>query len=118
MRNNTKIGKYGENIAVKFLEKQNMKILDRNFYCKQGEIDIIAKDKNEIIFCEVKTRSNDNFGKAVDAVNNVKQNHIWNAAKFYLYLNGLMNFYIRFDVIEVYINKNKVFINQIRNMFY
>lgn len=115
--NNQELGKFGENQAVNFLEKQNCKILARNFTCKQGEIDIIAKDKEELVFLEVKTRNNDLFGKAVDAVDNLKQKHIWDAAKYYLYSNNLINEFVRFDVIEVYVKKNKVFINQIRNMF-
>ena len=50
-----KLGNLGEEIATKYLEKHNFKIIKRNFYCRQGEIDIIAKDKEEIVFIEVKT---------------------------------------------------------------
>ena len=99
------------------LEKQNCKIIARNFYCRQGEIDIIAKDKEEIVFFEVKTRHNEIFGSAVDAVDNLKRKHIVAAAKYYLYSKKLINNFIRFDVIEVYIKKNGIFINQIRNIF-
>lgn len=115
--NNQELGKFGENQAVIFLEKQNCEIIARNFSCKQGEIDIIAKDKEELVFFEVKTRHNDLFGKAVEAVDNLKQKHIWSAAKYYLYSNNLMNSFVRFDVIEVYVKNSKVFINQIRNIF-
>lgn len=115
--NNQELGKFGENQAISFLEKQNCEIIARNFSCRQGEIDIIAKDKDEIVFLEVKTRNSDLYGKAVEAVDNIKQKHIWNAARYYLYINNLMNAFIRFDVIEVYVKKNRVFINQIRNMF-
>lgn len=115
--NSRELGQFGEKQAVDFLERQNCQILERNFACKQGEIDIIAKDKEELVFLEVKTRNNELFGKAVEAVDNFKQKHIWNAAKYYLYSNNLMNEFVRFDVIEVYVKKNKVFINQIRNMF-
>lgn len=115
--NNQELGKFGEDQATNFLEKQNCEIIARNFICKQGEIDIIAKDKDEIVFFEVKTRNNELFGKAVEAVDNFKQKHIWLAAKYYLYSNNLMNSFVRFDVIEVYVKNNRVFINQIRNMF-
>lgn len=115
--NNKELGNFGENEAVNFLKRQNCEILERNFSCRQGEIDIIVKDKDELVFLEVKTRNNDLFGKAVEAVDSFKQKHIWAAAKYYLYKNNLMNSLVRFDVIEVYIKKNKVFINQIRNMF-
>ena len=50
------LGKEGEDFAADYLQKQGYEIIDRNFECKQGEIDIIAKDKNEYVFIEVKTR--------------------------------------------------------------
>lgn len=115
--NNQELGMFGENQAIRFLEKQNCEIIARNFACRQGEIDIIAKDKDELVFLEVKTRKNEAFGKAVDAVDNFKQKHMREAAKYYLHINNLMNIFVRFDVIEVYIKKKGVFINQIRNMF-
>ena len=115
--NNIELGRFGEEKAISYLENQNCEIVARNFLCNQGEIDIIAKDKNEIVFCEVKTRNSFKYGNPVDAVDNYKQKHIWNAAKYYLYSNGLMNKFIRFDVLEVYIKENKVFINQIKNIF-
>lgn len=114
--NNIELGKYGEENAVNFLKNQNYKILTRNFYCYQGEIDIIAKDKDEIVFFEVKTRNSLDYGNPIDAVDNFKQKHIWDAAKYYLYCNQMMNAFVRFDVIEVYLKNNKVFINQIRNV--
>lgn len=115
--NKIELGKYGEEKAVDYLKNLDCKILARNFSCKQGEIDIIAKDKNELVFFEVKTRNNVNYGRPVDAVNNFKQRHIVDAAKYYLYRNNLDNEFIRFDVIEVYLKNNKVFINQISNAF-
>ena len=115
--NNVELGKYGEDKAKEYLESQDYKIIARNFFCKQGEIDLIAKDKNELVFFEVKTRNSLYYGRPVDAVNNIKKKHIFNAAKYYLYKNNLMYSFVRFDVIEVYIKKNKIFINHIKNMF-
>ena len=83
------------------------KILNRNFHCKQGEIDIIAKTNNEIVFIEVKTRSNFLFGNAIDAIDIRKQEHMYNTAKYYLYINKLESNRVRFDVIEVYVDKNR-----------
>ncbi len=113
-----KIGKFGENIAVKFLKIRGYKILEQNFMCKQGEIDIIAKDRNEYIFCEVKTRRTNKYGSPIDAVNFYKKKHIWNATKYYLYKNKLMNKNIRFDVIEIYIKDKKIYINHIKSIMF
>ena len=108
------IGKNGENIAVDYLRKNGYKILDRNFYCWWGEIDIIAQDKNEIVFVEVKSRSNNNYGKAAEAVNSVKKIHLWKSIEFYLYVKKIPNSFIRIDVIEIYISDGKVKINHIK----
>lgn len=101
------IGQDGENIAENYLKKENYQIIERNFRCKQGEIDIIAKDKNEIVFIEVKTRTNINYGNPAEAVNTPKQKHIKRATEYYVHINNLYKYYIRFDVIEIYY-KNKI----------
>ncbi|MDD4290587.1 MAG: YraN family protein [Patescibacteria group bacterium] len=62
MNYNQKIGRLGENIAIRYLRKHEYKILDRNVYFRCGEIDIIAKKNNILYFVEVKTRTNSKFG--------------------------------------------------------
>ncbi len=116
MYKNHEIGKLGEDIAVKYLENIGYKIIERNFYCKQGEIDIIAKDEKEIIFIEVKTRTNILYGNPADAVNLQKQKHIYKSAKYYLYKHSLRDVFVRFDVIEIYYLKNKININHIKQV--
>ena len=108
------VGKEGEEEATKYLEKQGYKIIQRNFECRQGEIDIIAKDKNEYVFIEVKTRQNRHYGMPCEAVTEKKQKHIWNATKYYIYTHKLENQYIRFDVIEVYKRNGKFYVHQIK----
>lgn len=112
-----KIGSFGENLAVQFLENRDYNIIARNFKCVQGEIDIIATKDEEIIFCEVKTRSNKSYGNPAEAVNNFKQKHLWNAAEYYLYKNNLINSYVRFDILEVFVDGSAITINQIKNVF-
>ena len=85
-----------------------------NFNCIQGEIDIIAKDNNEIVFIEVKTRTSKKYGEAKEAVNKNKQKHILNAAKYYLYKNCLENAFVRIDVIEVYLEGNAKVIHHLK----
>ena len=109
-------GKMGEDIAANYLTKNNYKIIERNFRCKQGEIEIIAKERDEIVFVEVKTRSSCTYGRPSEAVNENKQKHITKAAKYYIYLNKLENYYIRIDVIEVYFSNNKFYINHIKQI--
>ena len=110
------IGKWGENLACQYLEENGYKIIERNFLCRQGEIDIIAKDilKKEIVFLEVKTRSNFRYGNPADAVDVGKQRHIRQVAKYYIYKNRIKDIAIRIDVIEVYIQKAKFSINHIK----
>lgn len=117
---NQNIGKIGENLAIKYLENLGYKIIVRNFRCKQGEIDIIAKEKNEIIFIEVKTRTNIKFGYPAEAVNKLKQNHIHKAIQYYLYKNNVTDYNIRIDVVEIYLkysnNRYLSKINHIKDM--
>ncbi len=110
------LGNNGEKIAVKYLERIEYEILKRNFYCRQGEIDIIAKDKNEIVFIEVKTRTNNYFGNPSDAVNAIKQKHMYKAAKYFLYKMDWLDLFIRFDVIEVWLANGKFNVNHIKQI--
>lgn len=111
------IGKIGEELATKYLQENDYIILARNFSCRQGEIDIIAKLKNEIVFVEVKTRTNCKYGKPAEAVNSIKQKHIRKTAEYFMLKNNISNNnFIRLDVIEVYIKDYKYKINHIKRM--
>ena len=109
------IGKYGEDVAERYLMQKGYNIIERNFMCKQGEIDIIAEHSKYIVFIEVKTRSNYKYGTPAMATNNIKKQHIKSAANIFLYINKFDKFEIRFDVIEVFINNGKCYINHIKN---
>lgn len=110
------LGNLGEQIASEYLQKEEYKIIERNFYCKQGEIDIIAKKGKEIIFIEVKTRTNNLFGKPAEAVNVKKQKCIMQATNYFLYKNNLTEAFIRFDIIEINLIKGKFKINHIKQI--
>ncbi len=115
MTEKRKIGDIGEDAAVKFLEDKGYKILKRNFYCRVGEIDIIAVDGEETVFIEVKTRKSDAFGTAAEFVTHQKQQRIIKTALYYI---GGSDIPLRFDVIEVYHKNNEVIlINHIENAF-
>ena len=88
-----KRGRKGEDIACKYLQRNNYTVIDRNFRCRQGEVDIIACDEQEkeLVFFEVKTRSNLKYGRPSEAVQKTKQNHIISVAKYYIFLNHSNN---------------------------
>lgn len=103
-------------MACKYLENNGYKVIERNFEARQGEIDIIALDKNEIVFIEVKTRTNISYGKLVEAVDTNKQKHLIKTVEYYLYSRNLENEFIRIDVIEIYLCKNKYKVNHIKQI--
>ena len=78
-----------------------------------NNVRIISDNKNEIVFIEVKTRTNINYGNPAEAVNTPKQKHIKRATEYYVHINKLYKYYIRFDVIEIYYKNKRTQINPI-----
>lgn len=111
--NKRRFGIIGEKIAQDYLRNKGYEILETNFYTKRGEIDIIVRKDKFIIFVEVKTRTNLNFGTPSMAVNSTKKKRIKNTAKIFLYINRLSKYDVRFDVVEVFIKDGKCKINHI-----
>ncbi len=107
------LGKNGEDIAVEYLQQKGYKIIERNFYCKIGEIDIIALKDEYIVFIEVKTRSSNKYGVPSEAITKEKLKHLYRTAKYYLYIRNLQDEFVRFDVIEVYFQNSKYRVNHI-----
>lgn len=116
MNSKQRTGKIGEEIARKYLERKGYKIVEKNFRCRQGEIDIIATYSGKLIFIEVKTRRSEKYGKPAEAVNELKQKHMINAASYYLYKTGQANKFIRFDVIEVKLKDGYYIVNHIEQI--
>ena len=94
-------GRRGERLAVRFLRKQGCKVLRRNCRTRFGEIDIIARDGDEVVFVEVKTRSLRSWGAPESAVTPAKQRKIVRVAEQYLVERGLEDRPCRFDVVAV-----------------
>lgn len=96
-----RIGQKGEKIARQFLLQLGYKIIARNFLCRFGEIDIIAKHERTIVFIEVKTRSSDIFGLPQEAIRKDKIKHLRRCAQFYIknYADPEENF--RFDAVSI-----------------
>ncbi|MEW5801164.1 MAG: YraN family protein [bacterium] len=102
------LGRKGERIAVRLLKSLQLSIRELNFRCSFGEIDIIAEDKGVIVFVEVKTRSNANYGLPEEAVDYSKQKKLSQVALFYLQKEQLEDRMCRFDVISIIMKKNKI----------
>ena len=110
------LGRNGEKAAFKYLEKQGYIILEKNFSCRQGEIDIIALDNDYIVFFEIKSRTNIEYGLPAESVTERKLKHILKTASYYLYKHHLENANIRIDVIEVYVKQGNYTINHIKQI--
>lgn len=115
---NKRLGNIGESLAVNYLKKNKYEIVQTNYKNKLGEIDIIAKDKNVLVFIEVKTRSSHAFGLPKEAITKNKVFKIRNTAISYLkYKNLLDKISVRFDCIEVLGDNLDGEINHIKNIF-
>src|SRR3989338_2012488 len=111
-------GKMGEDIAVDFLQKSGYKIVERNFRCKLGEIDIIALDKNILIFIEVRTKKTSSFCTPQETVNFSKQKKIQRLSLYYLMKKQIKNKDCRFDVVAIDLSKGKNGIELFKNAFW
>ena len=107
------LGGAGEKLAVKFVKKKGFKILKKNYKTPLGEIDIIAQDKDVIVFIEVKTRTSADYGLPCEAVDKRKQEKYYKTATYYLQREKKMDSECRFDVVEIENEK----INHIFNAF-
>ncbi|MCI8613441.1 MAG: YraN family protein [Clostridia bacterium] len=115
MRSNKAKGADGERLAQTYLVKQGLRILSKNFTTDIGEIDLIATDETTLIFVEVKTRFNTDYGYPAEAVDFRKQKKISLVASQYIKKFGLYDVEARFDVVEVYLSD--LSINHIVNAF-
>lgn len=94
-------GKKGEDMACDYLKGKGYKIIERNFLCNMGEIDIIAQKDNWLIFIEVKTRQNDRFGQGKELITNEKKRKIMNASIVYLKNHLKEGVSVRYDLIDI-----------------
>lgn len=116
---NKDIGALGENISENYLKNLGYRILDKNFRCKCGEIDLIAINKGYICFVEVKTRYGINYGTPAESVTSSKQKKIYKTAQVYILMKNIIDYNFRFDVIEVLLNSNNndFLVNHIEDAF-
>jgi putative endonuclease len=117
MAEHNKLGKQGELIAKKFLEEKGFQIIETNWRHEKDEIDLIAKDGNELVMVEVKTRSTRYFGEPSEAVGTSKESFMIRAAESYLEIHDL-NMDTRFDIISIVIDNDGESIEHIKDAFY
>lgn len=95
------VGAYGERVAAEHLRDQGLVVLDRNWRCPDGEVDLILRDGDAIVFCEVKTRRGTAFGTPAEAIRPRKIRKLRQLANRWLADSGLRARELRFDVVEV-----------------
>lgn len=111
------LGKRGEVLAVGELKKLGYKIVETNYRCRLGEIDLIARDGKSLVFVEIKTRRHKPLGYAKEAVHPRKQRQISKAALTYMKQNRLESAKARFDVVAISLTSEGPKIEVIKNAF-
>ena len=96
-----KIGRLGEDLARKYLRHKGLTIITSNYQVKLGEIDIVAQERDELVFVEVKTRTSLDHGSPLEAITLRKQRQIRRVAEYYLLNNGGLEQAVRFDVVAI-----------------
>lgn len=111
------VGRFGEAAAAEWLVEQGYQLLEQNFRCKVGEIDIVALHSGVVVFVEVKTRRSVVCGFPAEAVTWRKRRKILQSAQWYLQQQARLEQACRFDVIEVQMINQRVVINHIVHAF-
>jgi putative endonuclease len=100
------LGDLGEKESLKLLENKGYKLLEKNFRCNLGEVDLIMKKDEELVFVEVRSRTGTAFGEPYETVNITKQNKLYRLAEYYLNYKNLHDLSCRFDVLSVVITSD------------
>jgi putative endonuclease len=103
----SELGVHGERIAAAYLSSAGLRLLDRNWRCRDGELDIVARDGDALVFCEVKTRRGLGFGDPVEAVTYVKQRRLRTLAQRWLAAHDEHAPELRFDVVGVLVRPSR-----------
>ena len=99
MKPKDELGRAGEQVAAEYLERAGLRILDRNWRCADGEIDIVAAERRVLVVCEVKTRSDVRFGTPLEAISRNKRTRLRRLAAQWLAAHGVLFDEVRIDVI-------------------
>jgi putative endonuclease len=111
------LGKEGERIAEQYLKKKGYRLVERNYRCAAGELDLIVLDHRVVVFVEVKTRTGDGFGSPFEAVEFRKQRKMIQAAQYFLAEKKLQQRDARFDVVGISWPGRDPMVEHIENAF-
>jgi len=111
------LGRFGEDLARERLKDLGYRILKTNYKCPIGEIDLVARDGDVLVFVEIKTRKNEFLGQVKEAVNSRKQTQLSKVALAYMKSNNLCGSKARFDVVAVALIDGRKEIEVIKNAF-
>jgi putative endonuclease len=114
---NISFGKKGENLAVEYLLEEGYEVLERNWRFKHIEVDIIARDKDQLVITEVKTRSGNSYGEPSTAVDIRKQRSLIFAAERYIFSHDL-DLDVRFDIVSIIIDHGRTVLEHIKEAFH
>jgi len=95
------LGDYGERLAAAELERRGLEVLDRNWRCREGEIDIVARHRGSLVVCEVKTRRGDRYGSALEAITPVKAARLHRLGRAWCVAHAWKPATVRVDVVTV-----------------
>lgn len=95
------LGRQGEQLAAEHLQRSGLRILDRNWRCEEGEIDIVAADGRVLVICEVKTRSDRRYGAPIEAIGPRKHRRLRRLAVRWVVAHGVLFDEIRIDVVGI-----------------
>lgn len=111
-------GKLGETAACQFLQTKGLRLIEHNYALATGEIDLIMQDKKDIVFIEVRTRSNNRYGTTIESVNYHKQTKLIKTALYYMQKNRLLyKVNCRFDIIGITTTAEGNKIDWVKNAF-
>lgn len=98
---NASLGRYGEDVAARALCAQGMVVIDRNWRCREGEIDLVLRDGDTLVVCEVKTRTTTDYGHPFEAVDDGKAERLQRLALCWLRAHGVRPADVRIDMVSV-----------------
>lgn len=111
------LGEWAESEAAAYLERQGLETLTRNFRCRLGELDLVMRDGDVVVFVEVRCRTDSRFGDALESVTHAKQRKLMAAARAYLARHRLGDSPCRFDVVSVAKRNYRPHFRWLRNAF-